>query len=145
MPPWVLGRDADTALIIEGVSEPAEMSNDSPYDSHEFGILHESSKVRIITQLKGASVWPTGSVVLASVRPRRYGDSSDELPLLITPGERFIALPVEQDRERGEISMQRCDLIEDSPANREGLLKGFALHDNLRGPELDGRWWYPIE
>jgi hypothetical protein len=31
--------------------------------------------------------------------------------------------------------MQRCDLIEDSPANRNELLKGFALHDSLRKSE----------
>ncbi len=52
MPPWVLGRDANTALIVEGVSEPAEMSNDSPYESHEFRLLHEFSKVRIVGQFK---------------------------------------------------------------------------------------------
>jgi len=145
MPPWVLGRDADTALIVEGVSEPAEMSNDAPDESHEFGLLHEFSKVRIIGQLKGVSAWPTGKVVLASVSPRVYADSSYDLPLLLTPHKRFIALPVGQDSEHGSLSMQRCDLIEDTPANRNDLLKGFALHDSLRGPELDGHWWVPGE
>jgi hypothetical protein len=143
MPPWVLGRDADTALIVEGVSEPAEMSNDAPDESHEFGLLHEFSKVRIVGQLSGVSAWPNGTVVLASVSPRTYADSSYDLPLLLTSGKRFIALPVEQNREDGSLSMQRCDLIEDTPANRNELLKGFALHDSLRGPELDGHWWVP--
>jgi hypothetical protein len=145
MPPWVLGRDADTVLIVEGVSEPAEMSNDAPDESHEFGLLHEFSKVRIIGQLKGVSEWPTGKVVQASVSPRLYTDSSYDLPLLLKPGKRFIVLPVEQDREHGSLSMRRCDLIEDSPANRNELLKGFALHDSLRGSELDGHWWVPGE
>jgi len=72
-----------------------------------------------------------------------YADSSYDLPLLLKPGKRFIVLPVEQDREHGSLSMQRCDLIEDSPANRNELLKGFALHDRLRGSELDGHWWVP--
>lgn len=145
MAPWVLGRDADTALIVEGVSEPAEMSNDNPDESHEFGLLHEFSKVRIVGQIKGISTWPIGTVVLASVRPREYADSPYDLPLRLTPGERFIVLPVEQDREHGSLSMQRCDLIEDSAANRDDLLKGFALHDSLRGRELDGHWWVPVE
>jgi hypothetical protein len=141
MPPWVLGRDADTALIVRGVSIPVEMSNDSPDETHEFGLLHESAKVRIVGQLKGVSAWPIGTVVLATVRPREYGDSSYDLPLPLKPGRRFIAFPVEQSREDGSLSMQRCDLIEDSPANRDGLLKEFALHDTLRGPELVGQWW----
>jgi hypothetical protein len=145
MPLWVLGRDADTALIVEGVSEPAEMGNDAPDETHEFGLLREFSKVRIVGQLKGTSAWPIGTVVRASVSPRVYADTSYDLPLPLTPGERFIVLPVEQDREDGSLSMQRCDLIEDNPANRAELLKGFALHDNLRSPELDGRWWVPIE
>jgi len=145
MPSWVLGRDADTALIVEGVSEPAEMSNDDPDESPEFGLLHEYSKVRIVGQFKGVSAWPPGSVVVAFVRPRHYADSPTDLPLPLRPGESFIALPVEQNIESGSISMQRCDLIEDTPANRYDLLRGFALHDNLRGPELDGRWWVPAE
>jgi hypothetical protein len=143
MPPWVLGRDADTALIVEGVSVPAEMSNDSPDETHEFGLLHEFAKVRIVGQIKGISAWPTGSVVLATVRPRVYADSSYDLPLPLRPGERFVALPVKQNREDSSLSMQRCDLIEDSPEHRNELLKGFALHDSLRGPELDGHWWAP--
>lgn len=145
MPPWVLGRDADTALVVESVSDPVEMSNDAPDELHEFGLLHEVSKVRIVGQLKGVSAWPPGTVVGASVSPRVYADTSYDLPLLLTPGERFIVLPVEQNREHGALSMQRCDLIEDSPANRSELLKGFALHDSLRGPELNGRWWYPLD
>lgn len=145
MPPWVLGRDADTALIIEGVSEPAEMSNDGPDESHEFGLVHELSRVRIVGQIKGIPQWPAGTMVLATVSPREYADSATDLPLLLTPGQRFIALPVEQDREHGSLSMQRCDLIEDTPANRDELLRGFALHDSLRRPELDGHWWVPVE
>jgi hypothetical protein len=143
MPPWVLGRDADTALIVEGVTEPAEMSNYAPDELHEFGLLHEISNVRIVGQLRGVPAWSTGKVVLASVSPLEYADSSYDLPLMLTPGKRFIVLPVEQDREHGSLSMQRCDLIEDTPANRNELLKGFALHDSLRGPELDGHWWVP--
>jgi hypothetical protein len=141
MPPWVLGRDADTALIVEGVSAPAEMTNDAPDETHEFGLLHEFAKVQIVGQFRGVSAWPTGTVVLASVWPRVSADSSYDLPLLLQPGKRFIVLPAEQDREHGSLSVERCDLIEDNPANRSELLKGFALHDSLRGPELDGQWW----
>ena len=143
MRPWVLGRDAKTALLIEGVSEPAEMSNDSPDESHEFGLLHELSKVRIVGQIKGIPAWPIGTVVLASVRPRVYADSSYGFPLLLTPGARFLVFPVEKDREYGSLSMQRCDLIEDTPANHDELVKELEFHDSLRGPELDGHWWVP--
>ncbi|WP_162601859.1 hypothetical protein [Occallatibacter savannae] len=92
-------------------------------------------------QIRGGSAWPIGSVVLASVHPLVYGDSSYDLPILLTPGKRFIVFPVEQDREHGSLSMQRCDLIEDSPANRQDVFKGFALHDDLRGPDIQGHWF----
>jgi hypothetical protein len=98
------------------------MSNDDPDESPKFGLLHEYSKVRIVGQLKGVSAWPTGSVVVAFVSPRYYADSPTDLPLLLRQGERFIALPVEQSVEKGSLSVQRCDLIEDTPANRDDLL-----------------------
>jgi hypothetical protein len=98
----------------------------------------EITKVRVASSLKEPAPWLRGAIVSAIV-PSWFSDAS---PLSkdehMVPGRRYIVFAVGNDERHvivtkdSPIRFERCGVLEDTPAIRRELEKGFAQNDTLR-------------
>ena len=123
IPLWAVARDAGTAIAVDALSVSEAMDNNYAY---------ETTKVRVVSYLKGATRWPVGSVL----NIRAAWQMWPKMRYVILPSEYFYGKPDESGSETDPIIPVRCGVQEDTPENRRELEKGFAQNDNLRGPEL---------
>jgi hypothetical protein len=128
IPVWALGRDHNTVFAVQALSTSQIKSWDG---------LHEVSKVRIISTLKG-SPWRNGLVLDVLPYPQDPDDESMSIRERLTPGKSYLLVYEDpfDDPPGPWLNLNRCGVQQDTPEIRRELEKGFAQNDNLRGPEL---------
>ncbi|WP_433972414.1 hypothetical protein [Tunturiibacter lichenicola] len=126
IPVWAHARDIRYALAIEVLPTIAD---DKKYDPRK-------TNVQVVTSLKEPAPWLPGAIVPA------YSYGSGYIPpekgQELVPGKRFIVFPVGNDErhdiltKESPIKLDRCGVLEDTPALRRELERGFAQNDTLR-------------
>jgi hypothetical protein len=125
IPVWAHARDVRYVLAVEALPTTAD---DQKFDPG-------MAKVRVVISLKEPAPWLPGAIVSAY----HYGNGyipPEEAERLVS-GKRFIVFPVGNDERHdivtkdSPIKLDRCGVLEDFPATRRELEKGFAQNDTL--------------
>ena len=140
VPIWARGRDALAVYSIEVVSTATQTRDYS-------NVPFEIAKVHRLETLKGPTPWTANTMLNAY--PFACNDTAPPYssPECLEAGKRYLALiqysfhgPSRQDAHEELIDgvpgirMESCGLLEDTPANRAELARGFAMNDELRAP-----------
>jgi hypothetical protein len=128
IPAWALGRDANTIISATAIS------NDWARRQNSWAI----GRVGFEDALKGAVPYPPGSVVEAYLYPGEESDVLNGTAENIVAGHRYLLVLDRQmtTAEMPSLYLERCGALDDTPANRAELRKGFEMNDRLRVPEF---------
>jgi hypothetical protein len=143
-PVWALGRDATAVVGLDVVSTSQTKRRD--WDGRE--VIYEKDSVRLDETLKSSAPWPLGTLLSVVPYDGEFRNPPFEAAERLEAKKRFLAimyygfpsqtkpLPPEVEREGPGFRLERCGVLDDTPANRAELAKGFALNDHLRVPEF---------
>ncbi|SFS21998.1 hypothetical protein SAMN05421771_4349 [Granulicella pectinivorans] len=129
LPLYALGRDADRIVSVEALEDGVSLGKDAE------GVEHESSRVRVIAGLKGASPWPIDSTqrVLSSGSP--YYDKVRKPAHLVKTQRYFLMLGNEEAASQDHISLENCGVVGEDTASDREVRRGMAMDDQLKGFE----------
>jgi hypothetical protein len=129
IPLYALGRDANRIVSVEALEDAIDLGRDS------YGIEHESSHVRVLTVLKGDSLWPVGSIQnVLSTGSHIYGDTRRPVHL-VKAGRYLLFLRKDIEKVQNSVSLENCGIIESDEASNQEVRRGIAMDDQLKGFE----------
>ena len=129
-------RDGDFVVIVEALSD----SQPKIQVAAESDVVSETSQVRVLSQQKGPSLVPAGSIVTANSHGRRDEGTGLGKPRHLLKGHRYVVFVSNDDdlpaTAGSHFGFQPCGIDELTPTVENDLRRGIALDDRLRGPEL---------
>jgi len=126
-----LGRDAEDVLEVEASS--VEKREDTAYIDTPVTI--EIAHAHLLRILKGKIDAPLGSQIAISPFSGSKDQQPNELAEHLVPGHRYFVIVDPNDRlSNGELEVDRCGVLDDTPANLASLQTGFGQDIGYRHP-----------
>ena len=129
LPLYSLGRDANQIVSVEALEDGVGLGKDTD------GIEHESSRVRVLSGLKGDSPWEINSIqrVLSSGSPF---DGKMRKPAHLVKTLRYLLiLGDEDDVVHDHVSLENCGIVGEDAASDQEVRRGVVMDDRLNGFE----------
>jgi hypothetical protein len=127
IPLYALGRDVDRIVSVEALDDGINLGEDTD------GIVHESSRVRVLAALKGDSPWAIDSI-LKVLSANSYGKV--QKPAHLVKARHYLLMVGKEDLEvQGGVSLENCRIIEDDATSDREVRRGMAMDDQLKGGE----------
>ena len=128
IPAWAIGRDANTIMSATAITNdwvPGEGSR-------------AIGRVRFEDAMKGTVPYRSGSMIEAYLYAGEESDPPFGNAENIVVGHRYLLILDRQmtTADMPSLYLERCGVLDDTPANRAELRKGFEMNDQLRVSEF---------
>lgn len=135
LPLWALARDQFEVVVADVKQAGTETTGTE---------TREVDEATVVETLKGKQNWAAGTVVKVYPFAGEFKRPPFEQAEHLEAGKRYILLPLEDPRgnpvawrdDQRSVAAIRCGAWADTPEARRDLNKGFAMNDELRGPEV---------